>query len=162
MTGTRRTSATAATTSSPRRTRTVWSVPSRTTLIAMCLAGVCVAGGCDLDPTATSAMELTVSTVTGAPVTLYFDVHERGENGQAGRSVPATRVDLSPQQPAVVLPVPYDRGYWLQARVAGPPDRPVGTSVGCELRASDGRVLAVDATDPFGPPDEDAGCAGAE
>jgi hypothetical protein len=159
VTGTRGTSATASTTSS-RRTRTGSSVRSRTTLLAMCLAGACAVGGCGLDTTATSPMELTVSSVTGAPMTLYFDVHERGENGQAGRAIPATRVDLSPHQPAVVLPVPYDRGYWLEARVAGPPDRPVGTSVGCELRASDGRVLAVDATDPFGPPTEDAGCSG--
>jgi hypothetical protein len=128
----------------------------------MCLAGVCVVAGCALDPATVSAMNLTVSTATDAPVTVYFDVHERGGSGQAGRSVPSTRVELSPQRPTVVLSVPYDPGYWLRARVAGPPDRPASITVGCELRALDGRVLAVDATNPFDPPTEDASCAGAE
>ena len=122
---------------------------------------MCLVGGCALDTTAASAMNVTVSTVTDAPVTIYFDTRERGASGQAGRDTPSTPVHLSPQHPSVALTVPYDPGYWLMVRVAGPPDRPVGMTLGCELRARDGRVLAVDATDPFDPPTQGASCAGA-
>lgn len=157
---TRETTAAAASSTS-RRTGSRFSSLAR--LAATGAAGVCVVGGCALDTTATaSAMDVTVSTVTAAPVTIYFDTRERGESGQAGRNIPPTPVELSPQHPSVVLAVPYDRGYWLRVRVAGPSDRPAGITVGCELRATDGRILAVDATDPFDPPTDVASCAGAE
>jgi hypothetical protein len=136
-----------------------WSL---TRLAATCAVGVCLLGGCAFDTGTPSAMNLTVSTVTDAPMTVWFDVRQRGESGQAGRGISPTPVELTPQRPSVVLPVPYDRGSWLRARVAGPSDRPATITVGCELRATDGRVLAVDATDPFDPPTDDASCAGAE
>jgi hypothetical protein len=107
-------------------------------------------------------MALTVSTVTDRAVTVYVDTHEKKASGFAGRSSGPTPVELSPQHPSVVLPVPYDPGGWLRARVAGPPDRPAGITVGCELRAGDGRLLAADATNPSDPVTEDASCAGAD
>ncbi len=128
----------------------------------MCAVGVCLLVGCAVDTASTPAMNLTVSTVTDAPMTVWFDVRQRSEAGLAGRGLPPVPVELSPEHPSVVLPVPYDHGYWMIARVAGPPDRPTGTIVGCELRAADGRVLAVDATDPLAPPTDGASCAGAD
>ncbi|NMO88305.1 hypothetical protein [Actinomycetospora sp. TBRC 11914] len=128
-----------------------------------CAAAACVVGGCASGTTPTGpTMDVTVSTMTDAPVTIYFDARQRGRSGVAGRGVPPTPVELSPERPSAVVTVPYDPGSWLRVRVAGPADRPTGHIVGCELRATDGRLLAVDATDPFDPPDEDASCAGSE
>jgi hypothetical protein len=154
--------ATTATTPTSHRTRTSSPFSSLTRLAGTCAVGVCLLAGCALDTGTASPMNLTVSTVSDAPVTVWFDVRQRGVSGEAGRGIAPTPVELSPQHPSVVLPVPYDRGSWLWARVAGPSDRPAGITVGCELRATDGRVLAVDATDPFAPPTDDAACAGAE
>lgn len=144
-----------------------WMTGSRpsslTRLAATCAVGACVAAGCAQDTTPTaSTMGLTVSTVTDAPVTIYFDARQRSRAGLAERGVPPTPLELSPEHPSAVLTVPYDRGSWLRVRVAGPPDRPSGTTVGCELRATDGRVLSVDATDPIDPPTAVASCAGSE
>jgi hypothetical protein len=153
--------ATTSTTSTTYRTRTGAPFSSLTRLAPTAI-GVCLLAGCATDTATASEMSLTVSTVTDAPVTVWFDVRQRGESGAARRGISPTPVELSPEHPSVVLSVPYDRGSWLRARVAGPSDRPAGTIVGCELRATDGRVLAVDATDPFDPPTDDAYCAGAE
>lgn len=155
-----RTRATTAASPTSRRTRRNSRFSSLIGLAATSAAGVCVLGGCSSGATA-SAMDLTVSAVTDAPVTVYFDTVERGQSGEAGRDIPSTPVELSPQHPSVVLPISHDPGYWLWVRVAGPPDRPAGMTVGCELRSADGRVLAVDSTDPFDPPTDDASCAGA-
>jgi hypothetical protein len=128
----------------------------------MCAVGACLLAGCARDTATGSAMNLTVSTVTDAPVTVWFDVRQRSQAGQAELGLAPSPVELSPEHPTVVLPVPYEPGSWLRARVALPYDRPAGTTVGCELRATDGRVLAADATDPFDPPTDDAYCAGAQ
>jgi hypothetical protein len=151
VTGTGDMTAAAPTTPSSHRSRTSSHFSSLTRLAATCAVGVCLLVSCAVDTASASPMNLTVSTVTDAPVTVWFDVRQRGESGQAGRGLPPTPVELSPEHPSVVLPVPYDHGYWLRVRVAGPSDRPTGTTVGCELHAADDRVLAVDATDPFAP-----------
>lgn len=161
MASTRKTTAAAAATSP--RARTGSRSASLIRLAATCAACTCVVGGCALGTTPTApTMGLTVSAVTDAPVTIYYDAHQQRESGLAGRGVPPTPVELSPQHPSAVLAVPYDPGSWLQVRVAGPSDRPESLTLGCELRATDGRLLAVDATDPFGPPTQDASCAGAQ
>ncbi|MFC5063350.1 hypothetical protein [Actinomycetospora atypica] len=150
------------TTTGSARTR-AGSSSTLTRLAATCAVAVCLLAGCADDTTTAtdSAMSLTVSTVTDTPMVVWFDTRMRSRSGMLGRSLDPTPVALSPQRPSVVLPVPYERGYWLWVRVAGPPDRPAGTVVGCELRAADGRVLAVDASDPLGPPTDGAACAGA-
>jgi hypothetical protein len=133
---------------------------SLTRLAVTCAVGACVVGGCaDTTPTA-PPMDLTVSAVTDVPMTVWFDTRQRGRSGQAGDDLPPTPVELSPGHPSAVVAVPHEAGYWLLVRVAGPPDRPVGVTLGCELRAPDGRVLAVDATEPLAPPTDDANCSG--
>ncbi len=140
-------------------------------LAATCGAGLCLLAGCTADAADTidprvgaaagSGMTLTMSAETDEPMTVWFDTRQRSESGLVGEGVDATPVELSPQRPAVVVPVPHARGNWLWARVAGPPDRPEGSVVRCELRSPTGRVGAVDASAPLAPPPGEAACAGA-
>jgi hypothetical protein len=136
-------------------------------LAAACGAGLCLLTACAGDPQPDPLvdtgppMTLTVSAVTDAPVTVWFDSRQRTPSGLVGDGVDSTPVELTPQRPAAVVSVPYRSGNWLLARVSGPPDRPVTTVVGCELRSATGRVVAADAADPFGPPPGEAACAGA-
>ncbi|GAA4829367.1 hypothetical protein GCM10023201_16030 [Actinomycetospora corticicola] len=140
-------------------------------LAATCGAGVCLLTGCapatgirtdaDVGTDTRPAMTLTVSAETDEPTTVWFDTRQRNPSGLQGEGVDATPVELSPQRPAVVLPVPYEHGNWLWARVAGPPGRPAATVVRCELRSAAGAVVDVDASDPLGPPPGEAACAGA-
>jgi hypothetical protein len=129
------------------------------TLAACCGAGLCLLTGCSADTGADSAMTVTVSAVTDAPTLVWFDTRERHPSGIRGRGLDPTPVELSPQRPSADLPVPHDRGNWIWVRVAGP-DRPPGSTIGCRLRTTDGRVLAADATDPLGPPTDEAACGG--
>ena len=146
-------------------TATPGSRRSLTRLVAAGAVGVCLLGGCtaergtDIAPD--SALTVTVSATTDVPMTVWVDSRLRSRSGMAGDGLAPTPVDLSPQRPAVVLPVPYEHDYWTWVRVASP-DRPDGTVVACELRAADGRVLSVDATDPLGPPTDEAACAGSQ
>lgn len=134
-------------------------------LAATCAIGSFLLGGCaadrDTDIAPDSAMDVTVSTVTDVPMTVWVDSRLRSRSGMVGDGLDPTPVELSPERPAVVLPVPYERGYWMWVRVAAP-DRPDGTVVACELRAADGRVLSADATDPLGPPTDEAACSGSQ
>ncbi|GLZ52612.1 hypothetical protein [Actinomycetospora sp. NBRC 106378] len=127
----------------------------------MCGAGACVLSGCAAVTDPGPPLTLTVSAVTPAPMTVWFDVRERSPSGLNGPSVDATPVELTPAHPSAVVPVPRRAGNWVWTRVAGPADRNPRTILSCELRAPDGRVLAVDATDPLGPSSEDAACGGA-
>lgn len=129
-------------------------------LAAACGAGVLLLTGCTADAS-DAAMTLTVSAVTDEPVTVWFDTRQRSESGLTGEGVDSTPVELSPQRPSVALPVPYERGNWLWARVAGPHDGPPGTVVGCELRTANGRVISADVSDPLRPSSDEAACAGA-
>ncbi|MDN5919936.1 MAG: hypothetical protein L0I76_33370 [Pseudonocardia sp.] len=103
-----------------------------------------------------------MSTTTDRPVTIYFDTHEEGAPGLAVRSGGPTPLELSPRHRSTVVSLPYDHGDWLRVRVAAPPDRPAGITVGCELRATNGRLVARDATSPTDPPTTVASCAGAD
>lgn len=137
---------------------------SLTRLVTAGAVGVCLVGGCtatrgtDIAPD--SALTVTVSAATEVPMTVWVDSRLRSRSGMAGDGLAPTPVELSPERPAVVLPVPSEHDYWMWVRVAGPPDRPDGIVVACELRAADGRVLSADATDPLGPPTDEAACAG--
>lgn len=148
----------------PRRRQNTISGSARlSALIGACVVAGCSVGGCGAGAAAPgSGMTVTVSAVTDRPVTVYVDTHQQGASGFAGRSSGPTPVELSPARPTAVVPVPYDSGDWLRARVAGPPDRPASITVGCELRAGNGRFLAADATSPSDPATEDASCAGAD
>jgi hypothetical protein len=148
---------------SPRH-RTATAAPPfpLTRLAVSCAAGLRVLAGCADGPADTSStMSLTVSAATDVPVTVYFDTREQDPSGLVGPSSGPTPVELSPERPSAVVAVPYDRPDWLQARVQASPDRPAGITVGCRLRAADGRVLDEDATGPHDPVTDDAGCAGA-
>ncbi len=146
---------------SPRR-RVAASRSPLAGLAVSCAAGLWVLAGCADGPADTSStMSLAVSAATDVPVTVYVDTRQQDPSGLVGPSSGPTPVELSPQRRSAVLAVPYDRGDWLQARAQASPDRPAGITVGCQLRAADGRVLDEDTTDPLGPVTDDAACAGA-
>ncbi|MCD2187361.1 hypothetical protein [Actinomycetospora soli] len=132
-----------------------------TGLAALCGAGACLLAGCAAVTDSGPPNTLTVSAETGTPMTVWFDVRQRSPSGLTGEGIDATPVELSPERPTAVLPVPHENGNWVWARVAGPPDRNPRTTLSCELRAPDGRVFAVDATDPLGPSSDEAACGGA-
>lgn len=136
-----------------------------TVLGVLCGAGACLAGCADstaLGSPAPSSMVVTVSAVTDVPVTIYVDTHQQAPGGFAGPATGPTPVEVSRNHPSVTLPVRYDPGDWLRVRVAGRPDRPEGVTVGCELRAADGRVLDQDVHDPDERGADVAACAGAD
>lgn len=136
-----------------------------TRLVATCAVGVCLLAGCtadrDTDIAPDSAMDVTVSVVTDVPMTVWFDSRQRSRSGMVGDGLAPTPVELSPERPSVVVPVPYEHGHWVWVRVAGPPDRPEGTAVACELRAANGRIVTADASDPLARTDG-AACGGSD